>query len=185
MAPASRSYQLSATPFAICAQLLDIAMATLVLVLFLHFQGGFAFNSDNKRKIFNVCSISICCWTIISFILAEPFFFFFLYIQLHPFLMVIGLILIGGEGKESCFIMQRKKGVGKGELFSKAFSCVFIFNNLFFFFFSLKNCGYLYSSLNFLFSWSDFQPTQLGQPSLLCVWYLSHISNSMSKNFTN
>jgi hypothetical protein len=55
MAPASRSYQLSATPFAIFAQLLAIAVTILVLVLFLHFRDGFAFRSDNKQKIFNVC----------------------------------------------------------------------------------------------------------------------------------
>lgn len=44
-------------------------------------------------------------------------FFFFLSIQLHPFLMVIGLILIGGEGKES------KLYYVLIDLFSKAFSC--------------------------------------------------------------
>ncbi|XP_062150169.1 probable ascorbate-specific transmembrane electron transporter 1 [Alnus glutinosa] len=69
-APSTRSYQLIwATPFAIFAHLLAIAVTTLVLVLLLHFREGFAFKADNKQKIFN----------------------------LHPFLMVIGLILIGGE----------------------------------------------------------------------------------------
>ncbi|XP_031266974.1 probable ascorbate-specific transmembrane electron transporter 1 [Pistacia vera] len=69
MAPRSRSYQISATPVTIFAHLLVIAVATLVLVWLLHNQEGFAFKSDNKLKIFN----------------------------LHPFFMIIGFILIGGE----------------------------------------------------------------------------------------
>lgn len=48
------SYQLSAVPFVIFAQLLAIGVTTLVLVLFLRFGGGFAFKSDDKMKIFNV-----------------------------------------------------------------------------------------------------------------------------------
>jgi cytochrome b-561 len=55
-APRTRSYQLIwATPFAIFAHLLAIAVTTLVLVLLLHFREGFAFKADNKQKIFNVC----------------------------------------------------------------------------------------------------------------------------------
>ncbi|KAG7980169.1 hypothetical protein I3843_05G168000 [Carya illinoinensis] len=69
MASKSRSYQLSLTPFVIFAQLLATAITTLVFVLYLHFEGGFAFKSEDKTKIFNV----------------------------HPFLMVLGLIIIGGE----------------------------------------------------------------------------------------
>ncbi|EXC05046.1 putative transmembrane ascorbate ferrireductase 3 [Morus notabilis] len=69
MAPSGRSYQISATPAAILAHLIAIAVTTLVLVWLLHFQDGFAFKSLNKLKIFN----------------------------LHPFLMIVGLIIMGGE----------------------------------------------------------------------------------------
>ncbi|XP_044491838.1 probable ascorbate-specific transmembrane electron transporter 1 [Mangifera indica] len=69
MAPRSRSYKISATPSTIFAHLLVIAVATLVLVWLLEKRNGFAFNSVNKFKIFN----------------------------LHPFFMIIGYILIGGE----------------------------------------------------------------------------------------
>ncbi|KAM5566957.1 putative ascorbate-specific transmembrane electron transporter 1 [Rosa sericea] len=69
MAPKSRSYQVSATPVTIIAHLLLIAITTLLLVWLVHLGEGFAFNSSKKAKIFN----------------------------LHPFFMVIGFILIGGE----------------------------------------------------------------------------------------
>ncbi|KAH7516229.1 hypothetical protein FEM48_Zijuj10G0113100 [Ziziphus jujuba var. spinosa] len=69
MAPKSRSYQISATPVTVLAHLLVIAITTLVLVWLLHFREGFAFKSINKEKIFN----------------------------LHPFFMIIGFILVGGE----------------------------------------------------------------------------------------
>ncbi|KAL5721823.1 ascorbate ferrireductase (transmembrane) [Ranunculus cassubicifolius] len=63
------SFRLSATPVTIFAHLLAIAITVLVLIWTIHFQGGFAFKSNNKDKIFNI----------------------------HPTLMVIGLILLGGE----------------------------------------------------------------------------------------
>ncbi|KAJ7942831.1 Transmembrane ascorbate ferrireductase 1 [Quillaja saponaria] len=66
---AARSFQLSATPVAILAHLVFIAVTTLVLVWLLHFREGFAFSSNVKNKIFN----------------------------LHPLFMIIGFILIGGE----------------------------------------------------------------------------------------
>ncbi|KAL5553318.1 hypothetical protein UlMin_040719 [Ulmus minor] len=69
MAPKSRSYQISATPVTIFAHLIVIAVTTLVLVWLLNFREGFAFKSSNKQKIFN----------------------------LHPFFMIIGLVLFGGE----------------------------------------------------------------------------------------
>ncbi|KAK6242457.1 hypothetical protein QUC31_013852 [Theobroma cacao] len=69
MAPNSRSYQVSATPFTVFGHLLFIAVATLVLVWLLKFREGLAFESANKFKIFN----------------------------LHPLLMVIGFILTVGE----------------------------------------------------------------------------------------
>lgn len=64
-----RGFQVRATPITILAHLLFIAITTLVLVWLLLFREGVAFNSSNKIKIFN----------------------------LHPLLMVIGFILVGGE----------------------------------------------------------------------------------------
>ncbi|KAF3432070.1 hypothetical protein FNV43_RR26809 [Rhamnella rubrinervis] len=69
MAPKNRSYQVSATPFTIFAHLIVIAVTTLVLVWLLHIRYGLAFKSTNKQKIFN----------------------------LHPLLMIIGFLLLGGE----------------------------------------------------------------------------------------
>ncbi|KAJ4710145.1 Transmembrane ascorbate ferrireductase 1 [Melia azedarach] len=69
MVPRSRSYPLSATPVTIFAHLLVIAVTTLVLVWLLDKREGLAFISDDKLKIFNV----------------------------HPLLMIIGFVLIGGE----------------------------------------------------------------------------------------
>ena len=56
MAPTIRSFQVSATPFMIFAHLLALGVTTLLLLWLLHFREGFAFNSDNKLKIFNVSS---------------------------------------------------------------------------------------------------------------------------------
>ncbi|GMJ13347.1 hypothetical protein like AT4G25570 [Hibiscus trionum] len=69
MAPKSRSYQISATPVTVLGHLLFIAVTTLVLLWLLKFREGLAFESANKSKIFN----------------------------LHPFLMVVGFILMAGE----------------------------------------------------------------------------------------
>ncbi|KAF5196213.1 Cytochrome b561 [Thalictrum thalictroides] len=63
------NFRLSATPVTVLAHLLAIAITTLVLVWAIHFHGGLAFKSNNKQKIFNI----------------------------HPVLMVIGFILVGGE----------------------------------------------------------------------------------------
>ncbi|KAG4394351.1 hypothetical protein GLYMA_20G012500v4 [Glycine max] len=66
----ARGFQVRATSVTIFAHLLFIAIATLVLVWLLHFREGVAFfSSSNPVKIFN----------------------------LHPLLMVIGFILVGGE----------------------------------------------------------------------------------------
>ncbi|TKY69200.1 Ascorbate-specific transmembrane electron transporter 1 [Spatholobus suberectus] len=64
-----RGFQVQATSITIFAHLLFIAITTLVLVWLLHFREGVAFKSSNPIKIFN----------------------------LHPLLMVIGFILVGGE----------------------------------------------------------------------------------------
>ncbi|OMO72538.1 Cytochrome b561, eukaryote [Corchorus olitorius] len=69
MAIKSRSYQVSATPVVVLGQLLIISVATLVFVWILKFREGLAFKSANQFKLFN----------------------------LHPFLMVIGFILVAGE----------------------------------------------------------------------------------------
>ncbi|MBH0219775.1 hypothetical protein GH793_16475 [Listeria monocytogenes] len=55
--------------FAYVAQVLAIAGAVLVLVWCIHFRGGLAWESSDKSLIFN----------------------------LHPVLMLIGLIILGGE----------------------------------------------------------------------------------------
>ncbi|RDX87860.1 putative ascorbate-specific transmembrane electron transporter 1 [Mucuna pruriens] len=65
----ARGFQVQALSTTIFAHLLFIAIATLVLVWLLHFREGVAFRSSNPAKIFN----------------------------LHPLLMVIGFILVGGE----------------------------------------------------------------------------------------
>ncbi|KAK7348980.1 hypothetical protein VNO80_23784 [Phaseolus coccineus] len=66
----ARGFQVRAASITIVAHLLFIAIATLVLLWLLHFREGVAFfNSSNPIKIFN----------------------------LHPLLMVIGFILVGGE----------------------------------------------------------------------------------------
>ncbi|XP_045798730.1 probable ascorbate-specific transmembrane electron transporter 1 [Trifolium pratense] len=65
-----RGFQIKATSVTIFTHLLFIAITTLVLVWLFHFREGVAFNSTtNKIKIFN----------------------------LHPLLMVLGFILVGGE----------------------------------------------------------------------------------------
>ncbi|WCJ33668.1 Cytochrome b561/ferric reductase transmembrane protein family [Euphorbia peplus] len=68
--PKSRSYQISAGPVTMLAHLLAISITILVLVWLLHFDEGFAFKSLDKVKILNV----------------------------HTFLMVVGFIVIAGEG---------------------------------------------------------------------------------------
>ncbi|KAK3447212.1 hypothetical protein EUGRSUZ_A02792 [Eucalyptus grandis] len=60
---------LKATPFAAVAQLLAVTGVVLVLVWCISFMGGLAWEATNKSLIFN----------------------------LHPVLMLIGLIIIGGE----------------------------------------------------------------------------------------
>ncbi|XP_030449157.1 transmembrane ascorbate ferrireductase 1 [Syzygium oleosum] len=60
---------LKATAFAAAAQLLGVAGAVLVLVWCIYFMGGLAWEASNKSLIFNI----------------------------HPVLMLIGLIIIGGE----------------------------------------------------------------------------------------
>ncbi|KAH9794381.1 putative ascorbate-specific transmembrane electron transporter 1 [Citrus sinensis] len=75
MAPRKSSYQVSATPVTIFAHLLVVAVTVLLLVWLVDKREGLAFKSDNKLKIFNVRSLK----------------------QLHPLLMIIGFVLIGGE----------------------------------------------------------------------------------------
>jgi cytochrome b-561 len=72
MAPKSRSSSETRAVFPITmfAHLLFVAVLTLVLVWLLHFREGLSFTSDNKQKLFN----------------------------LHPFFMVIGFLLIVGQG---------------------------------------------------------------------------------------
>ncbi|KAK9118042.1 hypothetical protein Scep_016135 [Stephania cephalantha] len=70
MAPKdSSSFRLTALPVVVVANILSLAFVTLILVWALHFQGGLGLKSENVQQIFNI----------------------------HPVLMVIGPIFIGGE----------------------------------------------------------------------------------------
>ncbi|KAI3992942.1 hypothetical protein MKX01_009685 [Papaver californicum] len=85
MAKTRSSFLLSATPVSIVAHLLAIAAITLVCVWIFHFQQGVAFKSETKQKIFN----------------------------LHPFLIVIGFIVMGGEGIMAYRIVPSSRKVQK------------------------------------------------------------------------
>ncbi|GAV81262.1 Cytochrom_B561 domain-containing protein [Cephalotus follicularis] len=74
-----------AIPFTIVGHVLGIAGAVLVLVWVTHFRGGLAWEATNKSLIFNI----------------------------HPVLMLIGLIIIGGEGIMSYKALPFKKEVKK------------------------------------------------------------------------
>ncbi|XP_062113267.1 probable ascorbate-specific transmembrane electron transporter 2 [Humulus lupulus] len=86
MALRGRSYQLYAGTVTILAHLIAITVTVLVLVWLLKFQGGLAFKSGNKSKIFN----------------------------LHPFLMVVGLVIIGGEAIMAYKTMPGTRRAHKG-----------------------------------------------------------------------
>ncbi|KAF4348207.1 hypothetical protein G4B88_001193 [Cannabis sativa] len=86
MASGGRSYQLYAGVVTILSHLIAITVTVLVLVWLLKFQGGFAFKSGNTQKIFN----------------------------LHPFLMVVGLIVIGGEAIMAYKTMPGTRRAHKG-----------------------------------------------------------------------
>ncbi|KAM6567577.1 hypothetical protein CsatA_026705 [Cannabis sativa] len=86
MASGGRSYQLYAGVVTILSHLIAITVTVLVLVWLLKFQGGFAFKSGNTQKIFN----------------------------LHPFLMVVGLIVIGGEAIMAYKTMSGTRRAHKG-----------------------------------------------------------------------
>ncbi|GFY84224.1 cytochrome b561/ferric reductase transmembrane protein family [Actinidia rufa] len=74
-----------ALPFSFVVHALGIAGAVLVLVWCIHFRGGLAWESSNKNLIFNI----------------------------HPVLILIGLIIIGGEAIISYKALPLKKEVKK------------------------------------------------------------------------
>lgn len=74
-----------AIPFTFVAHTLGIAALVLVLVWNIHFRGGFAWEATNKNLIFN----------------------------LHPLLMLLGLIILGGEAIISYKSLPLKKQVKK------------------------------------------------------------------------
>ncbi|KAL5539360.1 hypothetical protein UlMin_024608 [Ulmus minor] len=74
-----------ATPFTYATHFLGIVALILVLVWTIHFRGGFAWEATNKNLIFN----------------------------LHPFLMLFGLIIIGGEAIISYKSLPLRKEVKK------------------------------------------------------------------------
>ena len=93
------SYNLSWLPVTIFAHLLVVAVAILVLVWLLQFREGLAFKSDNKQKIFNVyiyflrnLLVTSSSCIVLNFSLGSV-------LQVHPLLMVIGFLLVLGEGK--------------------------------------------------------------------------------------
>ncbi|KAL6127119.1 hypothetical protein ACLB2K_075162 [Fragaria x ananassa] len=75
----------SSTPLTFVAHGLGVASLVLVLVWSIHFRGGFAWEATNKNLIFN----------------------------LHPFLMVLGLIILGGEAIISYKSLPLRKDVKK------------------------------------------------------------------------
>ncbi|KAF5959982.1 hypothetical protein HYC85_001191 [Camellia sinensis] len=77
--------EVNAVPFSYVAHALAIAGAVMVLVWCIHFRGGLAWESSNKSLIFNM----------------------------HPVLMLIGLIIIGGEAIMSYKSLPLKKEVKK------------------------------------------------------------------------
>ncbi|GLU24242.1 hypothetical protein SLE2022_401920 [Rubroshorea leprosula] len=76
---------IKALPFTFFAHLLAIVGAVMVLVWCIHFRGGLAWEASNKSLIFNI----------------------------HPVLMLIGLIIIGGEAIISYKSVPLKKEVKK------------------------------------------------------------------------
>uniref|UniRef100_A0A5B6YNW4 ascorbate ferrireductase (transmembrane) n=1 Tax=Davidia involucrata TaxID=16924 RepID=A0A5B6YNW4_DAVIN len=74
-----------AVPFSLVAHVLAIAGVVMVLVWNIHFRGGLAWESSNKSLIFNI----------------------------HPVLILIGLIIIGGEAIMSYKSLPLKKEVKK------------------------------------------------------------------------
>ncbi|XP_042512773.1 probable ascorbate-specific transmembrane electron transporter 1 [Macadamia integrifolia] len=77
--------RVSAIPFTIVAHVLAIAAAIMVLVWCIHFRGGLAWEATNKSLIFN----------------------------LHPVLMLIGFIILGGEAIISYKALPFSKEVKK------------------------------------------------------------------------
>ncbi|XP_065854966.1 probable ascorbate-specific transmembrane electron transporter 1 [Euphorbia lathyris] len=81
----SGSYQMSAGAVSMITHLVAVSIITLVLVWLLHFEDGFAFKSLNKLKILNV----------------------------HTFLMVVGFIVMAGEGVMAYKTVPGKRRVQK------------------------------------------------------------------------
>ncbi|KAF5201171.1 Cytochrome b561 [Thalictrum thalictroides] len=77
--------RVSALPLTYVAHVLAVAAAVLVLVWNIHFRGGLAFESTNKNLIFNI----------------------------HPVLMLIGFIILGGEAIISYKALPWRKDVKK------------------------------------------------------------------------
>ncbi|CAL5364368.1 unnamed protein product [Camellia sinensis] len=89
--------EVNAVPFSYVAHVLAIAGAVMVLVWCIHFRGGFAWESSNKSLIFNVDNGPRGG----------------IHYAMHPVLMLIGLIIIGGEAIMSYKSLPLKKEVKK------------------------------------------------------------------------
>ncbi|KAF7147496.1 hypothetical protein RHSIM_Rhsim03G0180700 [Rhododendron simsii] len=88
-----------ALPLSFVVHALAVAGAVLVLVWNIYFRGGLAWESTNKSLIFNAASdgLKVCNGPNGSRIVNLMSHFFPPPKQLHPVLMLIGLIIIGGE----------------------------------------------------------------------------------------
>ncbi|CAK9170498.1 unnamed protein product [Ilex paraguariensis] len=119
MASKSRpSYQVSVLPVTVFAHLIVIAVTILVFVWLLHFLEGLAFKSNIKAKIFNVVPMPITYYLLDCFYTAlrsdvQCFDFFGIVLQVHPFLMFIGFVLVVGEAIMAYKTVPAKKEVQK------------------------------------------------------------------------
>ncbi|KAL5727536.1 ascorbate ferrireductase (transmembrane) [Ranunculus cassubicifolius] len=77
--------RVNAHPFTYVSHVLGIAAAIMVLVWAIHFRGGLAFEATNKNLIFNI----------------------------HPVLMLIGFIILGGEAIISYKALPWRKDIKK------------------------------------------------------------------------
>lgn len=81
-------------------RILGVALCALVLIWNVHFRGGLALVSDDRSLIFNVILRGIeglSCY-LLPRLTCEFDSIFYLLIQVHPVVMVIGLLVINGEG---------------------------------------------------------------------------------------
>ncbi|CAL5323172.1 unnamed protein product [Camellia sinensis] len=104
--------EVNAVPFSYVAHVLAIAGAVMVLVWCIHFRGGLAWESSNKSLIFNA-EIAIGSLTLCRPHRVDNGPRGGIHYAMHPVLMLIGLIIIGGEAIMSYKSLPLKKEVKK------------------------------------------------------------------------